>query len=102
LSAVSSGKMRCGKVEFPEIENSVLQWFRQCPHENIPMSGPLIKEKAKKFAASFGIEDFKDSDGWLDKFKKRNDIGQLKMSGKSSAVDDNVCEEWKERLRGYS
>lgn len=98
LPVVSNGKMRCRSVEFPEIENSVLQWFRQCRQENIPVSGPLIKEKAKKFAANFGIVDFKASDGWLHKFKKRHVIGQQKMSGESGAVDNNVCEEWKERL----
>lgn len=95
----SRGKMRSRRVECPELEKSVLQWFQQCRQENIPISGPFIKEKAKKFAVSFGIEDFKASDGWLHKFKKRHGIGQQKMSGESAAVDDEICEEWKERLR---
>lgn len=33
---------------------------------NIPVSGPMLKEKAMAYARQLQIADFKGSDGWLD------------------------------------
>lgn len=93
-----SSRMRIRKTEHPAIENSVLQWFQQCRRENVPVSGALIKEKALWFAAQLKINDFKASDGWLDKFKKRHQIIFRKLAGESASVNEDVCEDWKEEL----
>ena len=38
------------------------------------MSGPLLLEKAKFFANELEILDFKQSTGWLDRFKENHGI----------------------------
>lgn len=58
----------------------------------------MVKTKAEQFAARLGHNDFKASNGWLDNFKKRHDIGFRKVSGESASVSDEVSSEWKALL----
>jgi hypothetical protein len=56
------------------------------------------KKKAQHFVKSLGHEQFKASNGWLENFKKRHDIAFKKVCGESTAVSDNVVNEWKINL----
>lgn len=38
----------------------------QCRQNNIPIAGPILKEKAKLFATNLGIKNFQASKGWLE------------------------------------
>jgi hypothetical protein len=42
--------------------------------KNIPVSGPMLQQKAKQIADALGIENFRASDGWLHSFRHRNNI----------------------------
>ena len=44
-----------------EVDKTVYEWFQQKRAQNIPLSGPLIQEKALETANSLGISDFKAS-----------------------------------------
>ena len=59
---------------YPELEDSLLSWFKNTRSDNIPISGPLLCEKATQLACQFKITDFKASDGWLSRFKDRHNI----------------------------
>ena len=39
--------------------------------ENVPISGPMLKEKAIEFAKEMSVESFQASEGWLEKWKNR-------------------------------
>ena len=41
----------------------------------------MLKIAALNFARKFAVSDFKASDGWLSKFKKRNHIKLKNLSG---------------------
>lgn len=58
-------------VSHKNINTAVFKWLSAARDKNVPVSGPLIKEKALQFAEHLGSTDFKASTGWLDKFKKR-------------------------------
>lgn len=92
---------RVRKSEFPEVEECLLKWFKQCRDQNISVGGPILKEKADAFAKSLGRDNFRASNGWLEKFKQRNDIVFRKVCGESASVDDNVCKDWKEELKTF-
>ena len=47
------------------------KWFLILRSENVPISGPMLKEKALEFAGGLNIEGFQASEGWLEKWKKR-------------------------------
>ena len=53
--------MRTGS--FDELENAMLKWFTAMRDRNIPLSGPVLLEKAKQFTDQLGITDFKQSTG---------------------------------------
>ena len=64
----------------------------------LPISGPLIQEKALSLAKSLKKTDFKASNGWLNRFKTRHSISHAVISGESGSVDEDVVESWKLRL----
>ncbi|KAJ8868053.1 hypothetical protein PR048_031862 [Dryococelus australis] len=49
------------------------QWKPIC-EANIPISDPLIQHKADYLALRLGIPNFKFSNGWLQRFKERNNL----------------------------
>ena len=53
---------------------TVFKWFQQARLKNIPISGPIIQEKALQYARELGYNDFKASSGWLDSWKSRFNV----------------------------
>ena len=90
--------MRTG--QFDELESPMLKWFTSMRDRNIPLSGPLLLEKAKSFAEQLGITEFKQSTGWLDRFKERHDITFKAVCGEATSVDTALADmtEWTRRL----
>lgn len=54
-----------GRSENPEHDTRVWQWFQRMRGMAIPISGPMIQQKALELAQEMQIEDFKASGGWL-------------------------------------
>ena len=81
------------------------EWFTLATSRNVFPGGPQLQEKAKEIASRLGKPDFKASNGWLEKWKRRYGIKQVIVSGESGDVSDLTVESWKERLpellRGY-
>ena len=57
-----------GNMKYPDAKKCILDWFRFARSKNINVSGLRIREKSKWFAGKLGINNFKPSVGWLDKF----------------------------------
>ncbi|XP_041372803.1 tigger transposable element-derived protein 4-like [Gigantopelta aegis] len=74
------------------------QWFKQARSKTLPISGPILKEKALEFAEQLGVPDFKASDGWLMSWKIRFNIKQFKVSGESAGVNLDIVDDFKTRL----
>ena len=79
----------CKQPAYPKVDEAVGLWFTQMRLKNLVITGPLIKEKARLFAAKFGVDDAesKFTDGWLKNFKKRNGIFSRQMQGECASVD---------------
>lgn len=77
-------------------DDSVLDiWFTQEISKGSPISGPLLIEKAclmYKLLHPGSGNDFKASLGWLQYFKERHGIGQLKLQGESLSADHDAVE----------
>uniref|UniRef100_A0A915IL22 HTH CENPB-type domain-containing protein n=1 Tax=Romanomermis culicivorax TaxID=13658 RepID=A0A915IL22_ROMCU len=69
---VDCKKMR--SADNVDIETCLLTWIKQARAKGIPVSGPILQEKAIDFAKQFGKTDFKCSSGWVDRFKLRHNL----------------------------
>ena len=69
-----------------------------CVKRTIYPDGSLLAEKAMTIAERLGHTGFKVSNGWLYRWKVRNNIKQRTVSDKSADVRSDTEESWKERL----
>ncbi|RWS02640.1 major centromere autoantigen B-like protein, partial [Dinothrombium tinctorium] len=65
-----------------KINDAVFEFFIKARSKNIPISGPMLQSKAREYSEIIG-EDFKASNVWLEKFRKRNQIVFNTLSGES-------------------
>lgn len=96
------------KRKFPKsdgeiIDTVIFQWYLHARVNNLSISGPLLKEKALELASEVGLNGFKASNGWLQKFKERHQISY--KNGGSSSINRCFITEWlnevKELISGY-
>jgi len=82
------------------IDKVVFEWFTQQRAKQIPISGPILQEKARQVAEELGdtSNTFKASNGWLEKFRNRHAIAFRTISGESASVDSKTFEDWTNRL----
>lgn len=79
--------------------NSLLhQWFGQARAKNMPISGPILQEKAMQFAKELGHDEFKASNGWLESWKIRYSIKFYKICGESGDVDMEKVNDFRDKL----
>ncbi|XP_060845841.1 tigger transposable element-derived protein 3-like [Rhopalosiphum padi] len=71
------------KCEGNVIDKELLVWFSKTREKNLPVSGPTIQEKGKQLAEVYGLNDFKASNGWLEKFRKRHNISFKSICGEN-------------------
>ena len=64
------------KVKFSLLDKAMQLWVEQVIGSKIFLTEEIIKEKAKFFAQALGLQDnmLKFSNGWVHKFKKRNNL----------------------------
>ena len=82
------------------IDDILFEWFTAQRAKHIPISGPILQEKALQIAQELGVApgEFKASNGWLQKFRNRHMIGYRQISGESADVCPATAEQWKHRL----
>ena len=71
LEQSSSGAKKMRRCDYEQVDKAVFKWLFLQRSQNVPIDGPILKEKALQFAKSFNFPTFKASDGWLDKRKRR-------------------------------
>ena len=75
---LSLAKRKCigRESQFPLLDDALSVWFTQLRGRGAPVPGAVIQSKALEMFATLypGAKqsDFKASDGWLDRFKKRH------------------------------
>ncbi|XP_063622089.1 tigger transposable element-derived protein 4-like isoform X1 [Cydia splendana] len=93
LQAEVDGKSakKLKKPQYEDLDQAMLSWFYRQRQNNMPVSGPIMKAKAKKIAEQLGLTTFKASEGWLGKFKQRHHINYYKMNGEA-LTDQEILE----------
>ena len=89
-----------------DVDEALYKWFLMARQNNIPLSGPLLMDKATKLAEQLGATDFKANAGWLQRFKVRKGIVSKVLCREAASVDTTVVANWKATLtnvlEGYS
>ena len=62
-SKLKPGIKRCRLATYQDVEEALFSWFKQARCMNVPISGPIMKIKAKELALKiFSVAQ----DGWKD------------------------------------
>uniref|UniRef100_A0A8C3FM42 HTH CENPB-type domain-containing protein n=1 Tax=Chrysemys picta bellii TaxID=8478 RepID=A0A8C3FM42_CHRPI len=96
--------LQCKKVKFANdesLDSALYQWFVQARSEGVPISGPILKAQAEKFDHLINGNEskFKASNDWLDRFKKRQPIRQVLVSGEISSADKEAVDSYPIELK---
>ena len=73
-SKLKPGIKRCRLATYQNVKEALFSWFKQARCMNVPISGPIMKIKAKELALKMGHSEFQCSTGWLERFKQRHSI----------------------------
>ena len=104
LYASNASGQRCliGKrfreSKYSELNEALHSWYLLAVSKNVFPNGVILAEKAKEIAARLGVDDFKASNGWLDRWKKKHNIKKMTISGESGDVSGDTVDSWKERV----
>ena len=61
-----------------------------CSKQRCSCFGSSFKTKAIEFAQKMNVENFKASDGWLDRWKERFNVSFKTVSGESNVCTDKM------------
>ena len=105
-SNASSSSLKYRSSEYSEINEKLYEWYLLACSKNIYPDGPQLIEKAREIAQRLGKTEFKGSNGWFEKWKRRHNIKRVSVCGESGDVRGETVDAWKERLpeilNGYS
>ena len=76
-------------MQTQNIDEAMYEWYQKARLKNIPVTGPMLQEKAKRASEELG---------WLDRFKKRFNIKGKVISGEAGGVREETVTSWQEGL----
>lgn len=95
-SACNKALERRRTLHTPKLEHldrALYEWFLGRRAEGVPVSGPMLIEKAKDFYAQMQLtEPCVFSGGWLWRFKARHGIKKLDAAGEKQVADHHAAE----------
>ncbi|GES98541.1 tigger transposable element-derived protein 6-like [Rhizophagus clarus] len=93
---VSNKTFRHREAKFSSLDHAMSLWVENAIARGVTLTDLLIKEKARVFAQAFNIQESElvFSNGWLEKFKKRNNIQRYRAHREAgSAPLESLAEE---------
>jgi hypothetical protein len=80
VSRRSSKYSYVSKSHYDDLEDILITYFNRLRKQNKVVTGPMLQSKAQELAHALGHSEFRISQGWLEKFKKRFGIKSLKTA----------------------
>lgn len=78
------------------MENVLVKWFTQTLAVNIPVDGTAVHAKATYLAQKLGLEDFKASNSWIERFKSWYNLVHKRVRGEARSISPETVEAWKD------
>ena len=79
-------------TDFDDINHLAYNFFVACRANGIPISRPILQSKAKIIADAIGLQEFIESNGWLESFLARHNIVLQIMNKEVNAIDSGTAE----------
>lgn len=89
---ITRKRKRAGKCV--KVEDGLLRWFVQARTSCVHVTNAILLNKALSIAAQLGIQDFNPTDGWLSRWKSRNNVVFKKPTEDKKYVDIINNENW--------
>ena len=96
-SVTSSACKRMRTSAYGEIDDALPKWFKQTRSVQMPVSGPMLAEIAERFPKELNMPDWKCSNGFLERFKKRHITFKV-AAGEAASIEGEAVEDWVSRL----
>lgn len=81
-------RRRKGKEE--DVEKALKQWVLEVQEKNVILNGPMLRQKAELLAREMGKTEFKATDGWLSRWRKRENISFMKLQNNASDAGQHI------------
>ena len=69
-SCPKAQKLKTSKHE--NLGQALFKWFLAARRQDVPINGPILKTKAVTYTKELGLHDFRGSEGFVDRWKKRH------------------------------
>ena len=80
---------------FDLVDEPLIKFFKLAREQNIPISGEMLLEKAKKYAKELDYSEYSKLDiNWINRWKKRNGIVAKKLHGEGQSADSEGAADW--------
>ncbi|XP_045686721.1 tigger transposable element-derived protein 4 [Phyllostomus hastatus] len=86
---------------YTDLEEALMRWYRIAQCLNVPVNGPMLRLKANDFAQKLGHNDFKCSNGWLDRFKSRYGLVFRAQPVEATGVSADPSTVWHQNVLPY-
>ena len=78
-----------------EVEIALLTWFKFPKSKNMPVNGRILSQKAESLAQRAGDHDFRATEGWFSRWKKRHDLVFTQLKGEAADADANSAKNFR-------
>ncbi|CAM1313906.1 Uncharacterised protein r2_g2442 [Pycnogonum litorale] len=74
------------------VETALYEWFKFSKSRNVPVNGRILMQKAESLAREAEHGDFKATDGWFTRWKKRHGVVFTILKGEAADTDVPAAE----------
>jgi hypothetical protein len=87
------------RPKFEKLDDVLYVWFLERRRKGMPISGPMLIEKAREFHTNLNISEHCNfSIGWLTRFKIRHGIRKLDIAGEKRSANEEAADEFVEKF----
>ena len=93
---------RVRQTQHPDISDMMDLWVLKAMGDGLLLTGEVLRQKWTQFADLVGVsadDRLELSNGWLEKFKKRNKLKEFKRHGEAASADPHAVDRERTRLR---
>jgi len=90
----NSNRKRKGCGKDGEMKATLKDWFTHVREKDARLNGPCLREKAEQLARKMGKPEFKATEGWCNRWIKRENIVFKTPKGKAGDADVSAVHSW--------